>query len=68
MLTRQYLEKYEPAKRFSTDRRQKRAWAVFSYFDENGHEYRRAFWADKNTPENDFWNIAPDIIDNKEVA
>lgn len=59
---RKYLEKYDPNKRDNFDRRKKFAEAVFSYFTENGIEYRKKFQLPVNTPENEFWNIAPKIM------
>ena len=60
MLTRNHLEKYQAVKRGRDgDYRKKGAWAVFSYLDESGAEYRKAFWADTGTHENKFFEIAP---------
>lgn len=62
-LMRNYLEKYDPSRRDSADRRKKVAWAVFSYIErDTSHEYRKAFTAPANTPEMKFWDIAPRII------
>ncbi len=61
-LQRHRLEKYNPCKRDIKDSRKKIAWAVFSYLDENGVEYRRSYTAPCNTPENYFWGKAPKQI------
>ena len=59
ILTRGSLEIYEESKRDPNDRRRRIAWAVFSYYDENGIEYRKSFKAPQMTPESEFWTIAP---------
>ena len=61
-LHRRFLECYNPNKRSNTDRRKKVAWAVFSYYDERGDEYRRSFEQPQNTPEQTFWTVAPETI------
>ena len=59
---RKYLEKYEPSKRDIYDNRKKFAIAIFSYFTDNGIEYRKKFQLPVNSPEIEFWNIAPKEI------
>jgi hypothetical protein len=62
-LERKQLEKYNPCQRSIIDKRRKEAKAVFSYIDpESGHEYRKSFTAQPNTPEIIFWDIAPKTI------
>ena len=59
-LYRQDLETYQSVKRgFQGDKRRKGAWAVFSYRDDRNREYRKAFWGEKGTHENVFFEIAP---------
>lgn len=62
ILERHQLETYNPETRDFKDRRRIVARAVFSYLDENGNEYRKSFTAQPNTPETEFWNIAPKSI------
>ena len=65
MLQRNYLEIYNPCKRDIKDQRKKVSFAVFSYIDrDTKYEYRKSFTAPPNTPEADFWAIAPRIIIN----
>ena len=59
VLRRGKQEKYESRRRYSGDQRRFKAWAVYSYFDGNGDEYRRAFWADVGTSRTEFDLIAP---------
>ena len=59
------MEKYEPCKKDPKDRRKKVSWAVFSYFNERGEEYRRAFTMSINTPEIAFFDIAPITLTTK---
>lgn len=59
MKTRNHLEKYEENTRDFKDKRKKVSRAVFSYFDEQGIEYRKSFVAIPYTPENEFFKIAP---------
>lgn len=62
--TRQGLENFDCNRRGRDgDYRKRGSWAVFSYFTEKGEEYRRATWADSNTPESDMWAIAPLTIE-----
>jgi hypothetical protein len=58
-LTRGGICLYEANRRDNIDRRRKVAWAVFSYFDEDGNEYRRSFTLMVDTPESIFMKIAP---------
>lgn len=59
---RKNLEVYDPNKKTFKDMRKKMAYAVFSYFTHEGWEYRRSFWAEKGTTEQQFWEIAPTKI------
>ena len=62
-LTRGKLEKYDENWRDSYhDRRKKVARAIFSYYSEDGIEYRKVFCAEPFTPENMFWNLAPEVL------
>lgn len=61
-LTRNHLEIYNPCQKDNNDRRKKITKAVFSYFDEQGIEYRRSFTASVNTPETDMWLLAPEKL------
>ena len=62
-ITRHQLKSYKAATRdYKNDARKKVAWAVFSYFDNEGNEYRKAFTAPALTHKNEFWNIAPKTI------
>ena len=61
-LKRYHLEIFDENKRDVHDRRKKCAWAVFSYQDENGIEYRRSFTAPSFTTELKMWDIAPKEI------
>jgi len=62
-LFRRKMVKYEPNREFINDRRRRKAWCVFEYRDENNIEYRRVFWADKDTSRTEFDLIAPYILD-----
>ena len=62
MKVRKFMEKYDPSKRDTKDLRKRHAWAVFSYVDEHGNEYRKSFTLPVNSPESDFWKIAPNVI------
>ena len=62
---RKNLESYCENKKDIFDNRKHFAEANFSYFTENGIEYRRKFQAKILTPENEFWNIAPKEIEVK---
>ena len=62
-LFRRKIIKYEPNRKFINDRRRRKSWCVFEYRDENNIEYRRAFWADKDTSRTEFDLIAPYILD-----
>jgi len=63
-LTRRYLEKFDcNRKGKGGDFRKRGAWAVFSYYDENGAEYRKAFWGKANIQEDEMWNVAPERIE-----
>lgn len=65
-LKRNELEKYEENIRDIKDRRKKISRAVFSYIDVNtGEEYRRAFFSKPFTPEQYFWDVAPEYIMHK---
>jgi len=59
ILTRHQLEIYDPDTRDYKDWHKKIARAVFSYFDKNGIECHKSFTAPQNTPECNFWHIAP---------
>jgi hypothetical protein len=61
-LTRRYLVKYHEKARSNEDRRKKGSMAIFSYYDNQGNEYRKGFFVNKKVPEAQFWNIAPEII------
>jgi len=64
ILIRNKLEIYMDSKRDTKDRRKKVAWAVFSYINKsNNDEHRISFTAKVNTPETEFWNIAPKRIE-----
>lgn len=62
VLFRRGRVKYDPCRRFSGDRRTKKAWTVYEYRDENNEEYRRAFWADRNASVTEFDLIATHIL------
>lgn len=63
MKVRKHLEIYQSRKRgLYGDYRKMGAWAVFSYVDENGDEFRKAFWAKAGTTEEEFWKSAPEEI------
>ena len=62
LLTRYQLEHYDPNKRSVKDRRKRCAWAVFSYLARDGTEFRKAFTAPPNTPEEWFLGLAPETI------
>lgn len=64
-LFRHSLEIYNENKKDVFDNRKKFAEAIFSYFDENGNEYRKKFQLPAFTPENEFFNIAPKEIITK---
>ena len=59
VLYRKHLEIYKPITKDNNDRRIKISFAVFSYLDDNGIEYRKKFTDKPNTPEVNFWQIAP---------
>jgi len=61
-LYRKELVKYYGNCKDNWDKRKKHSVAIFSYIDKQGIEYRKGFYSEKNTPENNFWNIAPKII------
>jgi hypothetical protein len=61
-LTRNHLEIYNPCQKDNNDRRKKITKAVFSYFDEQGVEYRRGFTAKPNTSEINMWLLAPEKL------
>lgn len=61
-LKRGKLEKFDPEHKSPNDKRKKETWAVFSYFDEDGQEYRKSFTAPANTHELTMWKISPQII------
>lgn len=56
---RHNLEKYSENKKDVFDNRKHFAEAIFSYFTDSGNEYRRKFQLPVNTPENEFFKIAP---------
>ena len=56
---RKYLVKYCENKKDVFDNRKKFAEAIFSYFDDQGNEYRKKFQLPAYSPENEYWNIAP---------
>jgi len=62
MKTRHQLEQYVDYARDTYDQRKKVSYAVFSYLDEQGTEYRKRFTSVPYTPEIDFWKIAPLFI------
>ena len=59
---RKELVIYDENRRDVYDNRKKVAYAVFSYFTDNGIEYRKKFQLPTFTPEIEFWNIAPKEI------
>jgi hypothetical protein len=61
-LFRGSLEQYNEKRKDVKDKRKYVAWAVFSYFDEKGIEYRKSFTAKVLTSELEFFSIAPEII------
>lgn len=61
-LVRKHLEKFDPKKKSKADRTRYVAWAVFSYVGPDNEEYRKSFEAPVETPEQDFWKIAPKVI------
>lgn len=64
MKFRKHLEQYNPNKPDANHRRKRTAYAVFSYIEQDTHhEYRKAFTAPANTPEREFWQIAPETIE-----
>ena len=64
ILIRNKLEIYIDSKKDTKDKRRKVAFAVFSYINkDNNNEHRISFTAKVNTPETEFWNIAPKSIE-----
>ncbi len=61
-LVRNHLEIFDPKRKSKADRTRYVAWAVFSYIGAKNEEYRKSFEAPVETPEEDFWKIAPKVI------
>ena len=61
-LFRHHLEIYNPDTRDHQDRRKKISRATFSYLNNEGIEYRKTFTSKPNESEQNFWIIAPKII------
>jgi hypothetical protein len=60
------LEKYSENKTDVFDNRKHFSEAIFSYYTDSGTEYRRKFQLSINTPESEFFKIAPLEINVKE--
>jgi hypothetical protein len=61
-LRRGHIVKYYAKQRDINDQRRKVAKAIFAYYGSDGFEYRKSFIAPVNTPENEFYRIAPETI------
>ena len=58
-----WLEKFFSEYRgYEGDRRKKGTYAVFSYFTNDGIEYRRGYWFPKGTKENGIFDKVPNVI------
>ena len=58
-----FLEQfYNERKGYNGDGRKKGVFAVFSYFNQKGIEYRRGYWFPIGTPENGIMKKVPQEI------